>query len=63
MKNIVIYVCDGCGKERERKSNYEKHLNRKFKCSVKIKEEYKIDDKYDSNNIETLKNVLMKSVI
>jgi DNA-directed RNA polymerase subunit RPC12/RpoP len=54
MKNIVIYVCDRCGKERERKSNHEKHLNRKFKCSVKIKEEYKIDDKYGEKKMTAI---------
>lgn len=31
---MVIRKCDRCGKEFDRKSNFNFHINRKYKCSI-----------------------------
>lgn len=47
---MVLYTCERCKKEFFKKSNYEAHCNRKYKC--KIKEEiYKKDDKLSNTQI------------
>jgi len=56
---MVLYICDLCSKEFNRKGDYVKHINRKYKCVQKIVEKPEKKDNFHGNTkiVKTVKEM------
>jgi hypothetical protein len=52
---MVIRKCERCGKSWGKKSSFNRHINRKFKCQITDKVDIKQDD---INDVKMIKNII-----
>ena len=60
---MVLYKCDKCLKEFNKKHNYEVHINRKFSCNKSNIDKDFIIEKLTDENIEKVINTTIKILL
>ena len=61
---MVSYNCPKCNTSFNRKSNYERHLNKKFNCNqdiIEYKKSFFVSNKKNKKRIASFFNILLDS--